>query len=69
MAATQADLDFLNRLKWSGTLSSRAPDGRMVTYRSMDEIDRAINSVQAELDAAGGVTRVKQVRISPQWGF
>ena len=55
--ATQADLDRLLRCKFSGVLTVEYASDVRVTYRSMDELDRAIATVRAELALA-----VSQVR-------
>lgn len=39
--ATQNDIDELDRAIGSGALRVRFADGREVTYRSMDEMERA----------------------------
>lgn len=51
MALTAADLGVLDRAIATGVLAVRAPDGSLVTYRSMDELLRA--RALAAREAAG----------------
>lgn len=55
MAFTQADIDALKAALATGALTVRAPDGRMVTYRSVDEMLRTLARMEAEVGSADGV--------------
>lgn len=58
---TQTDLDNLDRMIASGVLSTRFEDGRMVTYRTMDELRQARKAVADQLAAAAGTARPSYV--------
>jgi len=49
MAFTQTDLDALDRAIATGELSVRTDTGRMVTYRSMDELINARKLIADEM--------------------
>jgi roadblock/LC7 domain-containing protein len=49
MATTQAELDALIAARNTGALTVRHSDGRMVTYRSLEEMDRTIARMQEEI--------------------
>lgn len=51
MAFTTADLTPIEEAIKKGYLSVRDRDGRMVTYRSMDDLIRARDAINSELDA------------------
>ncbi len=53
MAATQADLDALDRMIASGVLST-AYDGKRIEYRSLDELQRARAALAAQIVGASG---------------
>lgn len=52
MAWTQTDLDRIDRVIAAGELTVRFADGKMVTYRSMADLQRAKAAIKAEIDAA-----------------
>lgn len=52
MAFTQADLDAINRVIAAGELTVRFADGKMITYRSTDDLMRARSTIKGELEAA-----------------
>jgi hypothetical protein len=70
MAATLAQLaqrlDDLNRIRASG-VGEVTSDGETIRYRSIAEIDRAIETVTAQLNRASG-TRAKPRRINMMHG-
>ena len=51
MAITQSDIDALTKAITNGVLDVRYGENRVV-YRSIDELIRARNDAQAQLDAA-----------------
>lgn len=57
MAVTQADIDNLNAALRSGERRVRFADGKEVEYRSVDDLLKARNDAQSELNAASGVQR------------
>lgn len=52
MAWTQLDIDALDTALKTGTLSVRDSDGKMVTYRSVDEIIKVRAIAYAALNGA-----------------
>lgn len=74
MAFTQTDLDAVNAAVASGELKIEVA-GRMVTYRSIDELIKARDLIQAELaaTATAGTSAVRRgsyaVRFSTARGF
>ncbi len=58
----QAELEALKYAKRSG-IQSVSHKGRTVTYRSMDELDRAISATEAEIAKLSGVPIVRTVRV------
>ena len=58
---TQTDLDNLDRMIASGVLSTRFEDGRMVVYRTMDELRQARKAVADQLATASGTARPSYV--------
>ena len=67
MAYTQAQLEALQQALASGELRVRFSD-REVTYRSVQELEQAIATVQASLDVTAG-TRIRQHRVYTDKGF
>ena len=49
MAYTQADLDALDEVIASGALTVRTPEGKLVTYHSLDELRSLRSAMQAEI--------------------
>lgn len=74
MAFTQTDLDAVNAAVASGELKIEVA-GRMVMYRSIDELIKARDLIQAELaaTATAGTSAVRRgsytVRFSTARGF
>lgn len=64
LATLQTQLEALKAARASGALSVRHGD-TSVTYRSMDELIKAIEAVQKEINAANGTTR--RPRYVKQW--
>ncbi len=67
MAYTQSHLDALQEALASGTLTVTF-DGRSMTYRSVQELQRAISVVQNSLNQQSG-KRVRQYRLAGSKGF
>jgi len=67
MAYTQTHLDALQEALASGTLTVTF-EGRSMTYRSVQELQRAISVVQNSLNQQSG-KRVRQYRLSGSKGF
>jgi hypothetical protein len=67
MAYTQTHLDALQEALASGTLTVTF-EGRSITYRSVQELQRAISVVQSSLNQQSG-KRVRQYRLSGSKGF
>lgn len=63
MAFVTADLVAIEDAIKSGALSVRFQDGRAYTYRSLDELRRAREMVQSDIDATAGTTRPRVFRI------
>lgn len=57
MAFTQTDLDAIDRAIASGELTIRTDAGRMVTYRSMDELLHARATIASAVAASTSVSR------------
>jgi hypothetical protein len=55
---TQTNLDAINTAIASGELTVRAPNGSMVTYRTMDELLKARALAVADIARAANPTRV-----------
>lgn len=68
MPYTQSDLDALKNALKSGVTRVSFTD-RSVEYRSIQEIERAIQIVSAELNQTKGVAQVRQVRVYARKGF
>ena len=66
MAYTQTHLDALQEALASGTLTVTF-EGRSITYRSVQELQRAISVVQSSLNQQSG-KRVRQYRLSGSKG-
>jgi hypothetical protein len=66
MAYTQSHLDALQEALGSGTLTVTF-EGRSMTYRSVQELQRAISVVQSSLNQQSG-KRVRQYRMSGSKG-
>lgn len=66
MAYTQTHLDALHEALASGTLTVTF-EGRSITYRSVQELQRAISVVQNSLNAQSG-RRVRQYRMASSKG-
>lgn len=62
LATLQARLETLKNARGSGALTV-SYQGKSVTYRSDRELLAAIGSLQAEIDAAQGVARVRNVAV------
>jgi hypothetical protein len=67
MAYTQSHLDALLEALASGTLTVTF-EGRSMTYRSVQELQRAISVVQSTLNQQSG-KRVRQYRMASSNGF
>lgn len=67
MAYTQSHLDALQEALASGTLTVTF-DGRSMTYRSVQELQRAVSVVQNSLNQQFG-KRIRQYRMSSSKGF
>jgi len=63
MAFVTADLEAIETAIKSGALSVRFQDGRAYTYRSLDELRRAREMIQADIDSAAGTSRPRVFRI------
>ena len=63
MAFVTADLEAIETAIKSGALSVRFQDGRSYTYRTMDELRRAREMIQADIDSTAGTTRPRVFRI------
>lgn len=61
MAWTQTDLDRINRAIATGELTVRMADGKLVTYRSIMELERARALIKGELDAATATPRHRAI--------
>jgi hypothetical protein len=48
---TQPDLNAINAAIASGELTIRSSDGKQITYRSMDELLKARQAIEADLAA------------------
>jgi hypothetical protein len=67
MAYTQAQLEALQEALASGTLTVTY-EGRSITYRSVQELQRAITVVQNSLNQQSG-KRTRQYRLSGSKGL
>ena len=67
MAYTQTHLDALQEALASGTLTVTF-EGRSMTYRSVQELQRTISVVQSSLNQQSG-KRVRQYRLSGSKGI
>lgn len=65
---TQAQLDALLAAKAKGVLTVKYQD-KVITYRSIDEIDRIISDMQACLNKENGVETIRQVRTTTRKGW
>lgn len=69
MAVTQSDIDALNEAIACGERVVRMSDGKMVEYRSIQELISARNDLQAQLtaasNAAAGKARPRQIYLTP----
>lgn len=68
MAYTVQQLEALKAAFASGALRVTY-DGRTVEYRSLDDLARAIGTVEAALAAAAGTAPIRQVRLSSRRGL
>ena len=68
MAWTIAERDALKKAIAQGAQRVRFGD-RDVEYRSLDEMRQTLSLIEAELNAAAGVKRVRQVRFYTGSGF
>jgi hypothetical protein len=59
LAQLQANLDAIGQAIGSATRSVRFPDGREVTYRSMDELRKAKADIEDEIRTYGGAAASK----------
>jgi len=64
-----AELEALRALRATGVLSARTADGRMITYRSDDELARAIAALEVEVAHAAAVVRPRVVRVIARSGW
>jgi hypothetical protein len=62
MATTQADVDTLKAARNNPASELQLSDKR-VRFRTIEELDRAIASAEAEVAAAAGTKRIRQVRL------
>ncbi len=67
MAYTQSQLEALQEALASGLLTVTF-EGRTMTYRSVQDLQRAIATVQSDLNSRAG-KRVRQYRMSSSKGF
>lgn len=65
---TEAQLQALKNALASGVLTVSFGD-RTMTYRSVDELKKAIAQVQGEIDKQNGTTTTRQVRTYTSKGF
>ena len=65
---TESELSALRRAYASGT-TRVSYDGKTVDYRSVAEIDRAIEALDREIAAAEGRRIVRQVRVTTAKGL
>lgn len=63
MAFVTADLEAIETAIKSGALSVRFQDGRAYTYRSLDELRRAREMIQADVASTAGTSRSRVFRI------
>ena len=68
MAWTQTDVDKLKKAMAQGALRVRFAD-REVTYRSLDEMQATLRMMAADVAAAAGKTRRRQVRFQTSKGL
>lgn len=68
MAWTQTDVDKLKAAIALGALRVSYAD-RDVTYRSLEEMRQTLGMLEAEVNAAAGGRRVKQIRFSTDKGL
>lgn len=59
MATTQAEIDFLRRMRNQGVLTSEH-NGRRVTFRSLTELNQLIAQCEQELAAGNGRQVIRQ---------
>ena len=64
----RARRDFLSAQRASG-VARVSYDGKTVDYRSIAEIDRAIDALEREIATAEGRRIVRQVRVTPAKGL
>lgn len=65
---TQADITRLKAIRAQGT-GRITVGGKTVEYRSLEEIDKAITSIAAELNREAGIAPVRQVRLVSNRGL
>lgn len=56
MAYSQADIDALETAMGTGALKVRYADGREVTYRTLDEMERLLGRMRASVDPIGSAS-------------
>ena len=62
MAWTQTDIDVLEKAIATGVLEVQYPDSR-VRYQSTADMIRIRDLMKAQVNAAAGTTRIRQVRL------
>lgn len=68
MAYTQTQLEVLQAALASGELEVMF-EGRRIRYRSIEELERAIATVQGELTTQTGTKRVRRVQMTVSKGL
>jgi len=68
MAWTQSDVDALKAAIKTGVLMSRHGE-TMQTFRSLDEMRETLRMMEAEVAAAAGTVRTRQVRFQTGKGL
>jgi hypothetical protein len=69
MAWTSTDLDTVKAAIATATLRVRTSDGRMIEYRSMDELLAAKQEIERELAAASATKTSKVRRVVTRTGW
>tara|TARA_A200000113_G_scaffold135390_2_gene121778 strand:+ start:1558 stop:1764 length:207 start_codon:yes stop_codon:yes gene_type:complete len=68
MAFTQKQLEAMEKALASG-VSEVSYDGKTMKYRSVDELEKAISRVRAELKKSSGGQRRRVLRLSSSRGL
>jgi len=59
MAWTQDDIDALDEVIASGTLTVRTPEGKLVTYQDLDQLRALRSAMLAEVESTSDRTHVR----------